>query len=856
MAGITRRTIDIITKILGIRQERSPIEEERFSFVVSGVPEEAFHVVRFRTEGGLNRCYRIDIDLVSKEPDISCKNMIMSGVFAVMKSGNDSFIPYRGFLSEFEELRKVDDYVFYRAVLVPKLWLLTRTESNQIFLNKTIEEILTDVLIDGGLTNIDFEFRLRGSHDKRWEYVCQYGESHYNFFVRRLEQEGLYFFFEMTDDGDKVIITDTRFGHTKPYGSRPLEYHPPSGLDSGTRDNMLSEFRCLYRSVPKSVTVKDYNYRHASAGITGQADIADGGTGNLYVYGDHFQTEEEAAQKAGIRAEEIRSRQVTFHGRSNGPFIRPGFIIDVEDHYLKDYNGSYLVTHVEHEGNQTGYLTSGLQKILTEREQSPVYANSFTAIPASVQYRPPCVTVKPRFHGVMNGVIDSGGSGKYAELDGEGRYKVILPFDMSGRTGGKASSWIRMAQPYTGGDHGMHFPLHKGTEVLLAFIDGDPDRPIITGAVPNSMNRSVIKDDSATRAGFVTPGKSGLLMDDREGKERMVLQSGSGSMLYLGGTGQGNETGSSSTSNWAYASAASISFANVLAATASMFGITQMTGYLKVQSWATLVHAAIMQLPNWEEIFAGGDSKKTSSGSDGDEKVDIGGIARTFLPVFLIIWNVVFSILKTNIVKRRLKAARIEGFEEPDVGFAIIREEEGAALQMSRTGIDMAIVADGSIDINARKNLFLVSDQSLYAFTGSDVNLEAHKGINMTSETGSVQLYANQGHILIGNQDPAFRGKTKISSYRTVVLQCGGAELALDGEQKGTEKVTVKCPGGITLQVGEVSVHISNNKVEVKAPDEIAIKAKKVKINDLLVDEEKMIFRDQTINLGGVLKIK
>ena len=108
-------------------------------------------------------------------------------------------------------------------------------------------------------------------------------------------------------------------------------------------------------------------------------------------------------------------------------------------------------------------------------------------------------------------------------MDEQGRYKVILPFDISGRAKGKGSAWLRMMQPFTGPDYGMHFPLRKGSEVLLTFVDGNPDRPIISGAVPNPETRSVVEAGNQDRSGFQTAGGSSFYSDDRPGHQHMMF---------------------------------------------------------------------------------------------------------------------------------------------------------------------------------------------------------------------------------------------------------------------------------------------------------------------------------------------
>jgi type VI secretion system secreted protein VgrG len=213
-------------------------------------------------------------------------------------------------------------------------------------------------------------------------------------------------------------------------------------------------------------------------------------------------------------------------GEGSVPFMLPGFTFTLENHYRKAVNQNYLITDIDHEGNQTGYLLSGISVGRSGDEENKIYyRNHFTAIPGSVQFRPEVKTEKPKISGTISGMIDAAGSGQYAELDPQGRYKIIFPFDLSGRTGGKASNWVRMVSPYAGSDHGMHFPLHKGTEVLITFIDGDPDRPIIAGAVPNPETPSPVSGANQSMSVIQTAGQNKITVGDQEGGEHILLQS-------------------------------------------------------------------------------------------------------------------------------------------------------------------------------------------------------------------------------------------------------------------------------------------------------------------------------------------
>lgn len=503
------------------------LTQKKFDFV-SQSPElapDAFTVVEFKGFEGFSTCYQFEITLVGVDPEIDIDGVLeFPATFTILRDEGD--IPFHGILTEFEQLHAIDDYVVFRTVLAPKLWWLSLTRHNQVFLDKTVPEVLAAVLTDGGLTPDDFELRLmnEGVYEP-WEFICQYGESHLNFVSRWMEREGMYFYFEQGPSGEKVIVTDTSLSHDGMAEGRTMYYLPPSGLDEPFREEVIHAFICKQKLLPGKVQVQDYNYRNPTLNLTAEAEVSARGRGAFHVYGDHFRTAEEGDRLADMRSQELRSHEKRFHGESTIPYLRPGYLFDLERHYRAGFNQQYLTIELSHAGSQTGFLISGIGRTLSESEKRPYYRNSFVSIPAEIPYRHPKSTEKPRFYGTINATVDAEGSGEYAELDGHGRYKVRLPFDLSGREGGKASHWVRMAQPYAGTDHGMHFPLHKGTEVLLSFIEGDPDRPLIAAAVPNPETPSVIQDENHTKAAITTSGQNKIHFEDQAGNQRILMHS-------------------------------------------------------------------------------------------------------------------------------------------------------------------------------------------------------------------------------------------------------------------------------------------------------------------------------------------
>lgn len=495
-----------------------------YTFHSQAAPDDAFAVVRFTGEEGLSRLYAFDILLMTSRRDLDLAALAQSPAVFRLKLDQGE-LPIHGIPARFEMQDASQGYVFYRVVLVPKLWWLTLTRHNQIFLDKDIQGFLTDALTDGGLNaGADFEFRLSRSSPAR-AYVCQYRESHFDFISRWMERDGLYYFFEQTPAGEKMVITDTRSTHVPLAGSEPLDYLPSSGLDGSVGTRSVKQFSRTRGQVPRAVDLADYNYRTPGKRLQGQGQVSPHGHGVRRIFGEHAQTEAEAAALAKVRAEELACRETVYEGASAAPHVRPGFLFRLERHFRDAINATYLTTTVRHEGGQEAYLSQTLGIRLAGAPEMPYYRNTFTAIAADVQFRASQVTPKPRFYGVFSAKIDASQSGQYAELDDQGRYKVILPFDLSGRGGGKASSWLRMVQPYGGAGHGLHFPLHKGCEVLLVFVDGDPDRPAIQAAVPNPENKSLVTDANGTKCQLTTSGGNQIHFENQEGSERILMQS-------------------------------------------------------------------------------------------------------------------------------------------------------------------------------------------------------------------------------------------------------------------------------------------------------------------------------------------
>lgn len=509
------------------------MDEKLFSFKIDTLPEDEFLVVSFSGQEGLSQLYSFDLTLISKNKAVDLEQALYGQASLTLHTEHGGPRVIGGILSSLVQAQEFGPYAFYRAQLRPKLWWLTLTWHNQVFLNRHLPEFLEDVLVDGGLASgRDFEIKLLDQYPEK-EMVLQYNESHYEFLARWLAREGACYWFMEGPQGELLRLSDQAVAHAELPAGAKLRYSQPSGLDYGQQEH-IHEFSLLRRPLPSQVTVKDYNPAKPSLDLSADSSVRARGRGRVYFYGDGFESLSEAQRLADIRAQSYLAAELEAEGCGNVRDLRPGYIFQLENHYRADFNGRYLTVEMRHEGSQTRYLVNGLG-LSGLVNDSLFYRNSFKAIPAERQFRPPLPPQRPRFSGFLPAKIDAAGSGQYAELDEQGRYKVILPFDRAGRGGGKSSAWLRLMQPYAGPGMGFHAPLHKGTEVLLAFLGGDPDRPVIAGAVPNPETPSPVNDSDQTKIKLDSASGNILHLEDKQGQEAIILKSGaSGAYMHIG----------------------------------------------------------------------------------------------------------------------------------------------------------------------------------------------------------------------------------------------------------------------------------------------------------------------------------
>ncbi|QFY41699.1 type VI secretion system tip protein VgrG [Candidatus Methylospira mobilis] len=506
----------------------SLFSNRRYAFSVDGLSPQSFEVVRFDGEEAMSTLYRFDLLLASTDSDIDEGALITQTAQFSLNDGVEGGHPtvYRGLVQSFIYQYQISGWTFYRATLTPKLWLLDTFYLSEIYLEKTRPEIFLTIMSNAGFTfdDVDVRFLEIPDHPRR-EFICQYQESYLTFIARWTERVGIYWWFEDVDGKEKVVFCNNRMGHREE--ALLLHYRPPGELDALIgKQRRIQSLELEARNLPKTIVIRDYNEQRAGMAIMGTTTVDPNGSGEVHIFGEHLQNNDEAAQFVALRAEGFRCRKHIYRGSSTATGLRCGEFMTVQGHPRSRFNQRYLVTGVRHRGSQSGLLLEGLSVPveIDANRSGDFYLAEITAIPANVQFRPEITHPWPKIEGTMTGFIDAEGSGKYAELNENGEYKVQLPYDITEKSAKKASAWIRMASPYAGVDdggsgHGMHFPLHKGAEVLLSFRNGNPDKPVIIGAVTNSITPNMVTNENQTQSVIHTAGGNSLEFHDEEGRQ-------------------------------------------------------------------------------------------------------------------------------------------------------------------------------------------------------------------------------------------------------------------------------------------------------------------------------------------------
>ncbi len=494
-------------------------------------------VLTFTGREQLSAPFRYDIEFTSTDKTIEPESVLMQdGAFSLSAPPvqgmpvQTALRTLHGIITGFKLLSSSRDEARYEVRLEPRMALLTRSRQNAIYQNLTVPQIVEKILRERHqMRGQDFVFNLKSEYPSR-EQVMQYGEDDLTFISRLLSEVGIWFRFA-TDARLKIEVIefyDDQSGYERGL-TLPLRH--PSGLHDGATEAVWG-LNTAYSVVEKSVTTRDYNYRTATAEMMTEQHDATGGDnttyGEAYHYADNFlqKGDKEAAESgafyARIRHERYLNEQAILKGQSTSSLLMPGLEIKVQgDDAPAVFRKGVLIT---------GVTASAA------RDRS--YELTFTAIPYSERYGyRPALIPRPVMAGTLPARVTSTVKNDiYAHTDKDGRYRVNLDFDRDTWKPGYESQWVRQSRPYAGDTYGLHLPLLAGTEVSIAFEEGNPDRPYIAGVKHDSAHTDHVTIQNDKRNVLRTPANNKIRLDDERGKEHIKVSTeyGGKSQLNLG----------------------------------------------------------------------------------------------------------------------------------------------------------------------------------------------------------------------------------------------------------------------------------------------------------------------------------
>jgi type VI secretion system secreted protein VgrG len=482
-----------------------------------GEIEEEVYVISFDGEEEISHLYEYKINLVSTNPSLDASKILNKKATFIINRVDKEPLKINGIVSSFHQRGTARNYYFYNVTLVPRMWRLLLNHRSAVYQHMNVEDVVKTVLEEAGFAGSDYEFKLKAGYPDH-EYVVQYRESDFQFINRRLEHFGIFYYFEQRDDNDVIIFTDSNDHCPSIDTDQPVLYRGMK--DTLGRGYMIQELVSDERVVTGLIRLKDYNYEYPEKQLMAESQLDAEAPGIYYEYGDNFLNEQEGKSLARIRNQEIIATSRIFSGKSNCPHFCAGHIFKMDAHYNDDWNGDYLLTSVRVQGDQRGLFSL----LHPSQTGAPIYQNSFKAIPAAITFRPRRQTPIPRLYGLMTARTESAAGEQYPFIDDKGRYRVKLPFDLSDAGDGEASSPYRLVQPYTGPGYGIHFPNHENTEMIWSCMDGNLDRPIGLGTVPNTSNASPVTGKNNSQHVILTKAGNEIVMDDLEEKAKISVK--------------------------------------------------------------------------------------------------------------------------------------------------------------------------------------------------------------------------------------------------------------------------------------------------------------------------------------------
>ena len=478
--------------------------------VDTALGEDVLLLTGFSGVESVSQPFSFELDLMSLKSDVDPAAFLRNPVLITVPRADGEMRLIHGLASRLTQLGKRDDLVFYRARVVPWLWFLGLSRESRIYQNLTVPDILEQVFKRLGYS--DFELRLTRSYAPRI-YCVQYRETHLDFVSRLMEEEGIHYFFDHTKEKHVLVLSDDNASSKPAPGAETILF----ASDEEHLENVVSQFEREHSVHPGRVTLWDYDYLQPTVKLT--ASLGEHAE-EVYDFPGRYTEADAGDRLARLQLEAEEAERQVVRGVGNAAGLTPGYHFTLKHHYRRDANGKYLVTQVQHSASSGSFRA-------WDESAAVDYRVEFRAIPHDTPYRAPRRTPRPVMWGSQTALV-VGPKGEEVHTDNHGRIKVQFYWDRDGKRDEKSSCWVRVSTPWGGKGYGSVSIPRIGNEVVIAFEEGDPDRPLVIGSVynadqapPFSLPGAGIQMGMKSRSSPGGGGTNEITMTDTKGKEMM-----------------------------------------------------------------------------------------------------------------------------------------------------------------------------------------------------------------------------------------------------------------------------------------------------------------------------------------------
>ncbi|MFH2166716.1 type VI secretion system tip protein VgrG [Enterobacter hormaechei] len=715
---------------------------------------------------GLSRIYRYDIIFTSTDKHLDaawflCKPATLTMGGGLLESPTEQK-KVHGVITHFRRISGSADQTQYLITLKPFLFLLDKQHrSHRFFVNKSVPEVVEQVLQEHNLHGWEYEFNLKQSYPKR-ERINQYQESDLAFIQRLLAEVGIFYWFTLQEDAQTEVVHFADAQRALVFG-KTLPVNSPSGMSDSGADSVWG-LNITHNVVEASVTTKDYNHRDAQSILQSAPADMTRGDGEGVNYGDvyHYRlrhlargdkidpTAETANFYARLDHERFLANQTQITGYSTAAWLAPAQVLNITD---------------------------GLPPTLPAVLQEPVLVISthFTAsrksallvdilgVPYSetVCWRPAPLP-RPKVTGTMTVRVTSAKANDiYAWQDASGLYRVKFDADRDEKGQGQESMPVRLAKPYGGDVYGFHFPLIQGTEVAIAFHEGDPDRPYIAHALHDSRHVDHVTEKNSTRNVIRTPTNNKLRMEDKRGEEHIKLSTEYGGKTQL-------------------------NLGHNVDASRELRG----EGFeLRTDKWGAI--------RGGKGIFISGDVQPSAQGKTLDMNAAIAQLQSAL--------ELVTALAQSVAVSGALDADRSS---QKKLSLALNQLKEAGILASAPAGI--ALTTPRNIQLSSGHTLTATAGENIDMSIFKRLTVAAGEAISLFAQKMGIKIFAARGIVDIQAQTDAMR----LQSDKTMTLNSVNSEIILNAAQG----ITLTSTGGAYIK-------IKNGSVEIGAPGKIDLKS-------------------------------